>query len=138
MCATGCRDGSLKLSHLDARGVLSPARTLGASKAALSSVALSDDASVVVAGGWDNHLVAYRAQSGVRSRCGSSRARGPAPARAEGACPGAPGARGRARGLRVVRGRAGRRRRVGRLGRPFAARDLLARGGPPACARRGA
>ena len=38
-------------------------RSFAASPLALSCVALDDDATLAVAGGWDNHVVAYRADT---------------------------------------------------------------------------
>ena len=57
--ATSCRDGSLKLHAVDDEASVSTTRSFAASPLALSCVALATDAKLVVAGGWDNHLVAY-------------------------------------------------------------------------------
>ena len=61
--ATSCRDGGLKLSSLGSDDGLTTTRSFAASPLALSCVALDDDATLAVAGGWDNHVVAYRADT---------------------------------------------------------------------------
>ncbi|KAH8068920.1 hypothetical protein JL720_12128 [Aureococcus anophagefferens] len=61
--ATSCRDGGLKLSSLGSDDGLTTTRSFAASPLALSCVALDDDATLAVAGGWDNHVVVYRADT---------------------------------------------------------------------------